>query len=84
MIAGVLLAAGASRRMGRAKALVGPAGRTFIARGIRNLASACDRVVVVLGSDAARIRIAAAREVERLVRAGALRGTPGHDGGVGR
>jgi CTP:molybdopterin cytidylyltransferase MocA len=66
MIVGVLLSAGASSRMGRPKALVRAHGGSFVVQGIRHLGSACDRVVVVLGSGAARIREAAARDLERL------------------
>ena len=72
MIAGVLLAAGRSSRMGSAKALARARGESFAARGIRGLWSACDRVVVVLGSDAPRIRRAIEREFESLVGAGRL------------
>lgn len=51
---GVLLAAGAGRRMGRPKALVDD----WLARGVATLAP-CDRVVVVLGAqaEAARERV---------------------------
>lgn len=72
MIVGVLLAAGASTRMGRPKALVSAGGESFIARGIRRLWSVCDRVVVVLGADAARIRRSTGREFEALMGAGRL------------
>jgi CTP:molybdopterin cytidylyltransferase MocA len=72
MIVGVLLAAGASTRMGRPKALVSAGGESFIARGIRHLWSACDRVVIVLGAEAPRIRRATERELERLAGAGRL------------
>ena len=69
MMVGVLLAAGASTRMGRAKALVKCGPESFVAHGVRNLWSACDSVVVVLGADAAphpqahrgRVRAAGAR-----------------------
>ena len=76
MIVGVLLAAGASRRMGRAKALVQSGGESFVVHGIRHLWSACDQVVVVLGAEAPRIRRAAGRELERLAGAGRLRRAP--------
>lgn len=72
MIVGVLLAAGASTRMGRPKALLSAGGESFIAGGIRRLWSACDRVVVVLGADAARIRRTTGREFEALMGAGRL------------
>jgi CTP:molybdopterin cytidylyltransferase MocA len=68
MIVGVLLSAGASARMGRPKALVRSGGRSFVVQGIRHLWSACDQVVVVLGSGAPRIRAAAVRDLERLAR----------------
>lgn len=56
MMAGVLLAAGGSTRMGRPKALVERGGESFIARGIVHLWQACDVVVVVLGSNATVVR----------------------------
>ena len=62
MMVGVLLAAGASRRMGSAKALVKVRGQSFLMHGVRHLWAACDRVIVVLGSDAAAIRRAAEQE----------------------
>ena len=73
MNVGVLLAAGASRRMGRSKPLVPMAGRSFMAHGLRHLWSACDAVVVVLGSQAPRVREAVEAEFERLVRGGAMK-----------
>jgi CTP:molybdopterin cytidylyltransferase MocA len=72
MNVGVLLAAGASRRMGRNKSLVRSGGETFLVHGIRHLWSACDAVVVVLGSDAKRARVAADDAFARLLGAGAL------------
>jgi CTP:molybdopterin cytidylyltransferase MocA len=69
---GVLLAAGASRRMGRNKALMRLGGQTFLARGVRQLWSACDAVIVVLGADAKRARAAMEEEFVRLVEVGAL------------
>jgi CTP:molybdopterin cytidylyltransferase MocA len=72
MNVGVLLAAGASRRMGRTKSLVASRGQSFFAHGVRHLWSACDAVVVVLGADARRVRVAAEEEFVRLVKAGAL------------
>lgn len=52
--AGLLLAAGAGRRMGRPKALVtGPDGVPWLARGVAVLRDAgCDPVLVVLGAAA--------------------------------
>ncbi|WP_235530663.1 NTP transferase domain-containing protein [Phycicoccus sp. Root563] len=51
-VAGLLLAAGGGRRMGRPKALVAdPGGGTFLERGLRVLReSGCGPVVVVLGA----------------------------------
>lgn len=73
MIAGVLLAAGNSRRMGHDKALVKSAGRTFTAHGLHHLWSACDTVVIVLGARAASIRAAIEAEFEHLVSSAELR-----------
>lgn len=67
MSVGVLLAAGASRRMGRAKALVKDRGEAFIAHGVRNLWRECRAVVVVLGADAATIRKKTEEEFVRLM-----------------
>jgi len=54
--AGVILAAGASSRMGSDKALLQYAGRTFLSGAIQLLQSACDFVVVVTGSNADLLR----------------------------
>lgn len=55
--AGLILAAGASSRMGRPKALCLLDGETFVARLVNALlAAGCREVVVVLGAHAARIR----------------------------
>jgi molybdenum cofactor cytidylyltransferase len=56
MITGVLLAGGASTRMGRTKALMPSNGESFIAHGIRSLWTVCDVVVVVLGAQSGAIR----------------------------
>jgi len=72
MIVGVLLAAGASSRMGRPKSLVRAGAESFVAHGIRHLWSACDRVVIVLGAQAPSIRRETERELERLAWAGRL------------
>jgi CTP:molybdopterin cytidylyltransferase MocA len=58
-IAGLILAAGASRRMGTPKALLELGGRTFLEHLVRAMTGSCEPVVVVLGHDAARIRGAA-------------------------
>ncbi len=56
MIAGVILAAGASSRMGgHPKALLEYHGETFVARLVRVLSAVCDPVIVVLGYHADRI-----------------------------
>jgi len=57
-VAGLLLAAGGGRRMGRAKALLDdPAGGSYVERGVRVLrAAGCDPVVVVLGAQAQEAR----------------------------
>ena len=72
MKVGVLLAAGASSRMGSPKALVMHKGQSFLAHGVRHLWAACDIVVVVLGSRAAAIRKAAEVEFSALVEQGEL------------
>ena len=56
MIASVVLAAGASRRMGSPKALLEFRGETFLDRLIRITGAVCDPVIVVLGHHAAEIR----------------------------
>ena len=56
-VAGLLLAAGAGRRMGRPKALVEVDGEPLVVRGIRLLRDGgCDPVVVVVGADAEQVR----------------------------
>ncbi|MBI3540197.1 MAG: NTP transferase domain-containing protein [Candidatus Eisenbacteria bacterium] len=72
MNVGILLAAGASRRMGRSKSLMRAGGETFLARGVRHLWHACDVVVVVLGSGARHMRHALEGEFVTLVERGAL------------
>jgi len=54
--AGLILAAGESRRMGSPKALLDYHGETFLDRLIRLFALRCDPVVVVLGARAEEIR----------------------------
>src|SRR5262249_39848884 len=56
VIASVLLAAGASRRMGTPKALLDYRGETFLDRLIRVTGAVCDPVIVVLGHHAQEIR----------------------------
>lgn len=55
-IAGLILAAGESRRMGFPKALLEFRGETFLDRLIGIFAEQCAPVVVVLGAEAGRIR----------------------------
>jgi len=61
VIAGIILAAGASSRMGRPKALLEYRGETFAERLVRVLSPVCDPVIVVLGyhAEAIRARVAA-------------------------
>ena len=56
MIAGIILAAGASSRMGSPKALLDYRGETFIERLVRLFSHVCDPVIVALGYHAAQIR----------------------------
>ena len=72
MIVGVLLAAGASTRMGSPKALVKSRGQSFLVRGVRTLWAVCDKVVVVLGADGEQVCEAAGEEFEALVAKGML------------
>jgi len=74
MNVGVLLAAGASTRMGSPKALTTWKGQSFMVHGVRALWTVCDVVVVVLGAKAAVVRKGAEEEFGRLVEAGALSG----------
>ena len=72
MMIGILLAAGASTRMGRPKALAQSGRESFLVHGVRTLWSACDGVMVVLGSRAPIVRRRAEQEFERLVGEGKL------------
>jgi molybdenum cofactor cytidylyltransferase len=56
VIAGIILAAGASSRMGTLKALLEYRGETFLDRLIRVLGERCDPVIVALGYHADEIR----------------------------
>ena len=57
-VAGLLLAAGAGRRMGRPKALVELDGEPLVRRGVRLLRQGgCDPVVVVVGASAEQVRL---------------------------
>jgi molybdenum cofactor cytidylyltransferase len=53
MISGIILAAGASRRMGSPKAMLPYRGETFLNRLIRVAGEVADRIVVVVGPPAA-------------------------------
>jgi CTP:molybdopterin cytidylyltransferase MocA len=59
--AGLILAAGESRRMGSPKALLDYRGETFLDRLVRLFSAVCSPVIVVLGAHAAEIRAAAAQ-----------------------
>jgi CTP:molybdopterin cytidylyltransferase MocA len=72
MIAGIVLAAGASTRMGRPKALANAGNDSFLIRCVRTLWTACDGVTVVLGSRAPIVRRRAELEFERLVSEGRM------------
>jgi molybdenum cofactor cytidylyltransferase len=67
VIAGIILAAGASSRMGTPKALLDYRGETFLDRLIRVLGTVCDPVIVVLGHHADTIRAAVAHGNARFV-----------------
>jgi molybdenum cofactor cytidylyltransferase len=63
-VAGLILAAGESRRMGSPKALLEYRGETFIDRLAGLFAGVCSPVIVVLGANAEPIRARAARPAE--------------------
>ncbi|MCP5113563.1 MAG: NTP transferase domain-containing protein, partial [bacterium] len=67
MLAGLILAGGASRRMGEPKALLDIWGETFVDRLIRVLGAHCDPVVVVLGHEAERVRAGVERAAEFVI-----------------
>jgi len=64
VIAGLILAGGASRRVGSPKALLEVGGETFLDRLIAALGAHCAPVIVVLGHDAEKIRAGARRAGE--------------------
>jgi molybdenum cofactor cytidylyltransferase len=61
VFAGLILAAGESRRMGSPKALLPYGGETFLDRLTRLFATRCSPVIVVLGASAEEIRAQARR-----------------------
>jgi len=71
---GVVLAAGASTRMGSPKPLVKVRGESFLVRTVRLLWTSCDRVVVVLGSNATRVQSQVEKEFQALLGEGRLHG----------
>jgi CTP:molybdopterin cytidylyltransferase MocA len=85
VIVGVLLAAGASTRMGSPKALARSRGQSFLVRGVRALWSTCDVVVVVLGEQGDRVQRETSEEFSSLVERGLLApdlsGSPGKRSG---
>jgi len=58
------LAAGASSRMGKPKALLEYKGEAFVSRLSRLLGEVCGRVIVVLGYDAERVRASVPESAE--------------------
>jgi molybdenum cofactor cytidylyltransferase len=72
--AGLLLAAGESRRMGSPKALLPYRGETFLDRTVGLLQAYCAPVIVVLGAGADEIRRQAQRSAVFVVNAGYRRG----------
>jgi molybdenum cofactor cytidylyltransferase len=67
VIAAVILAAGASRRMGSPKALLHYRGETFLNRLVRVLGNECSPVIAVLGYHAEAIRAQAGGKVQLVV-----------------
>lgn len=66
-VGAVVLAAGASSRMGRMKALLEYGGETFVDRQVRAYAGLCEPVVVVVSADGAAELVAGMKETERVV-----------------
>ena len=91
--AGLVLAAGESRRMGSPKALLRYRGETFLDRVVRMLGAHCAPVIVVLGAGAEEIRAQAQRPATFVENANyrsgqtssmqaGLRAVPAHSAGV--
>jgi molybdenum cofactor cytidylyltransferase len=74
VIAGIILAAGASSRMGTPKALLDYRGETFLNRLIRVLGTVCDPVIVVLGYHADEVRAGARADARFVVNPDPSRG----------
>jgi len=68
-VAGIILAAGESRRMGEPKALLSYRGETFLDRLIGLFEPVCATVTVVLGHDPGRIRRGVRRSASWVVNA---------------
>ncbi len=66
-IAGLILAGGASRRMGTPKALLRYQNETFLDRMIRLFRGVCDPVIVVLGHQSDQIRAGIERGPEAIL-----------------
>ena len=75
--AGLILAAGESRRMGTPKALLAYRNETFLDRLVRLLRARCSPVIVVLGHEAAEIRGRTAEAAEFVVNANYRTGQTG-------
>jgi CTP:molybdopterin cytidylyltransferase MocA len=73
-VAGIILAAGESRRMGSPKALLRYRGQTFLDTLVELFAARCAPVIVVLGAHAAQIRQQAARPATFVMNADFARG----------